>query len=160
MVVRCTGMALMTLSGRRRQFLSFLFSLACSFCALLVIDGCMWSLIRLFLIKENLSSLRLVIMGEAAGGGAGRQGHSSGGSAGGRKVSLAVRRRHQTRYSVVRSFDNVAALRRAACLKGLGSLTEENEKRRLARRWWPSSSRQSCAPVTRQADVNSDTCRT
>ena len=64
-------------------------------------------------------------MGEAVGGGAGRQGHSSGGSAAGLKVSLAVRRRQQTRYSVVRSFDNVAALRRAACLKGLGSLTEE-----------------------------------
>ena len=71
----------------------------------------------------------------------------------------------------VRSFDYVAALRRAACLKGPESLTEEKGKRRLARRWWPSSSRQSCAPVTRQADVdcpaahshmervNSDTCR-
>ena len=123
--------------GRRRQFLSFLFSLACSFCALLVMDEDVWSYIRLFLIKVDLSSLCLLIMGKATGGGAGRRGHSSGSSAAGRKVSLAVRRRHQTRYSVVRSFDNVAAIRRAACLKGLGSLTGENEKRRLARRWWP-----------------------
>ena len=71
--------------GRRMQFLSFLFSLACRFCALLVMDGDVYSLIRLSVIKENLSSLRLVIMGEAAGGGADRRGHSSGSSAAGRR---------------------------------------------------------------------------
>ena len=67
--------------GRRLQLLSFLFSLAFLFCALLVMDGDVLSLICLFLIKENLSSLRLVIMGDAAGGGADRRGHSSGSSA-------------------------------------------------------------------------------
>ena len=48
------------------------FSLTCSFCALLVMDEDVWSYIRLFLIKEDLSSLCLVIMGKATGGGAGR----------------------------------------------------------------------------------------
>ena len=35
----------------------------------------------------------------------------------------------------VRSFDCVAALRRARCLKDSESPTGETEKRRLARRW-------------------------
>ena len=69
--------------GRQLQFLSFFFSLACSFCALLAMDEDVWSFIRLFLIKEDMSSLRLVIMGMATGGGAGRRVHSSGSSAAG-----------------------------------------------------------------------------
>ena len=97
------------------------------------------------------------------GNGAGRRGHSSGGSAAGRKVSLSVRRRHQTRCSEVRSFDCVAALRRARCLKGPESLTGRRGK---------DDWRGGGGSVTRQADVdcptahshmervNSVTCRT
>ena len=83
MVVRCTGMILVMLMDVVCNSYPSFFSLACSFCALLPMDEDMWSLIRLLLINEDLSSLRLVIMGKATGGGAGRRVHSSGGSAAG-----------------------------------------------------------------------------
>ena len=88
------------------------------------------SLIRLFLIKENLSSLRLVIMREAAGG----EGTAvevprlQEGSAGGAEAAPDAERE-------VRSFDCVAVLWRAGCLKGLEWPTGEKGKRRSAQRW-------------------------